>query len=67
MTDIRCDNHGSIVIVYATSDAGVTWLTEHLNAQAMRWGQLGFAVEPRYVDAILEGAADDGLTVGHER
>jgi hypothetical protein len=61
-SDISLTNHGSVVIIYGTSRAGAAWLAEHLDATALRWGA-GIAVEPRYVDAILEGAVEDGLEV----
>jgi hypothetical protein len=61
MCDIRVTNHGSIVILTGESDEGMNWLNDHLPLDAMRWGGCGFAVEPRYVEAITDGAADDGM------
>jgi hypothetical protein len=29
----------------------------------MRWGANGYAIEPRYIGQIVEGAGNDGLTV----
>lgn len=61
--DIRVRNHGSLVILIGLSEAGDRWLDASLHPEAPRWGG-GYVVEPRYVDAILDGAHDDGLEVG---
>ncbi len=64
MPDIRVTNHGSIVILAGVSDAGERWLDAHLAySDWQRWGPNGFAVEPRYVDDILDGAHEDGLEI----
>lgn len=60
MSDISLSNHGSIVILTGVTPEGTAWLEENLDPDAMRWGG-GFVVEPRYVGAITDGAANDGL------
>jgi hypothetical protein len=39
------------------------WLEEHVDPDAQWWGPT-LVVEPRYVPAILAGAAENGLLVG---
>jgi hypothetical protein len=61
--DIHLTFHGSIIIATGITETGIDWLEEHLEAGAMRWGQNGFAIEPRYIGQIVEGAGNDGLAV----
>jgi hypothetical protein len=60
MSDIVLNDHGSIVVMTGVTPEGAAWLEEHLDPDAMRWGG-GYVVEPRYVGAITDGAANDGL------
>ena len=61
--DLRVTNKaGSIVLLHALTDAGRAWIDEHIPDDAMRFGG-GIVVEPRYIDAIANGAMADGLTV----
>jgi hypothetical protein len=61
VADIIVENHGSIVLLAPESDTGAQWLNDNI-AHAMRWGG-SYAIEPRYVGDILDGAQNDGLTV----
>lgn len=60
--DIRAENHGSIVLLFGMSEEGQSWLDRHVDKDALRMGS-GIVAEPRYVNAILDGAISDGLTV----
>jgi hypothetical protein len=60
--DISIRNHGSVVVLTGVTPEGRAWLTDNIDPDAMRWGN-GFAVEPRYVGPILDGAADAGLEI----
>lgn len=60
--DIYVADHGSICILRGVTRDGLDWLTENLDPEATRWGH-AFAVEPRYVGAITDGAADAGLEI----
>lgn len=62
MPDLIVNNHFSIFILQADSEAGDAWITEHIPADAQVFGG-GVAVEPRCIEAIVEGARDDGLEV----
>lgn len=63
MTDFSFANHGSITLLTPRSRKAKSWLNEHINEEAQYWGA-SVVIEPRYVGAILQGIADDGLTVG---
>jgi hypothetical protein len=63
MNDLIIRNHGSVCILVAITPAGQEWIDEHIDPEAMRWGS-GIVVEPRYVEDIANGAANDGLSVG---
>jgi hypothetical protein len=54
---------GSIGLLTPLTPAAHDWADEHLPEDRMLWGKHSIVVEPRYVGAILEGIAEDGLTV----
>lgn len=51
----------SVYVLIPRSQAGQDWLDENIGQDAMSWGG-GLVVEHRYLEAILEGMAADGLT-----
>ena len=61
--DIEIGNHGSIVILNALSDQAIDWMEEHLDPEVQRWGRNGYVIEPRYVEDIIVGAIEAGLTL----
>lgn len=61
--DFRVDNHGSIVILWADSEAAQEWVAEHIPEDAQSWGRNGTVVEPRYIGDIIDGIQADGLNV----
>ncbi len=64
MTDIEFASHGSIVVLSGVSEYGKGWLEGRVVGEDTQyWGKDGIVVEPRYVDAIIEGARADGLEV----
>jgi len=64
MADFKLMHHGSVVLLTPTTSAGTKWLTEHIDlAQAIRWGQCSVAVEPRYIDTVIDGICEDGLSL----
>lgn len=58
--DFHVNNCGSIVILNATTVAGIEWAQGHLPEDALRWGN-GYVIEPRYLGDILDGILEDGL------
>jgi hypothetical protein len=62
VADLSVDNQGSICLLRAKTEAGRDWVAEHIPADAQWWCG-GVVVEPRYIDAIVDGAMNDGLEV----
>ena len=62
--DLGIERFSSIVMVRPFTDAGIDWLRENTGSEPWQWLGGALAVEPRYVDAIMEGADADGLLVG---
>lgn len=60
--DVRISDHGSIAILHPLTDAGKAWINEHLDGPESQWFGGGIAVEPRYMNPILQGMQDDGIT-----
>lgn len=63
MPDISAANHGSIWLLRPNTPAATDWFSDVIPEDA-QWFGGAVAVEPRYVDAIVEGAQAEGLTVG---
>lgn len=61
--DFTVFDHGSIVILNALTEQAQAWVDEHLPEDRLTWGVNGVVIEPRYVDAIIEGIIDAGLDV----
>lgn len=61
--DFQVQNHGSIVLLEPISVQASEWLELHIGDDAQFWGN-SVVVEPRYLQNIVAGIRDDGLTVG---
>lgn len=59
--DIEVDAYGSIFTLLPLTAEGIAWCEEHI-AHAMRWG-FAYAVDHRYVQAVIDGMMSDGLAV----
>lgn len=64
--DFRVEDHGTIALVTPVSVEAKQWLEENVPTESWQWHGDALAVEPRYVEALMDGAMDDGLTVGVE-
>ena len=62
MTDFLVQNEGTIIVLFPETDEAYSWVEEHINPDAQRWGRGGVVVEHRYFPDILEGITADGLT-----
>jgi len=62
MADVNIENHGSLVLIRPLTEAASDWLDENISEDAQRFGG-AVVVEPRYVEAIVEGMQNDGLEV----
>lgn len=63
-SDFEVHNHGTISILYPRTPAAEEWAFQNLPSDAQRWGVNGIVIEHRYVQDILFGINNDGLTVG---
>ena len=60
--DALVNDHGSVVIIMPLSGAAKDWWESNVQ-EAQRWGS-GYAVEPRYAEAIIQGMQEAGFSVG---
>ena len=65
MSDFLVAYDGSISLVTPVTPAAREWIDAHVPAAAPWFGP-SLAVEWRYVDSLLEGIEDDGLTIREE-
>lgn len=62
MTDLSfAYNGGTLATCTVMSSEGMEWVDEHVALEGWQWLGNSFAVEPRYVMDLLEGAKGDGL------
>lgn len=60
--DFSVENHGSIVLLRPLTPAAEAWIEEHIPDDAQTFGN-AIAVEPRYIQDIINGIVADGLTL----
>lgn len=51
--------YGSIAMLRPTTKAARRWIDEFLAVESWQWVRGAVAVEPRYVEAILDAYAED--------
>lgn len=61
--DFSVQNHGTLVSLWALTEAAQSWVEEHLPADRLTRGKFVTVVEPRYIDNIIDGIRDDGLEI----
>lgn len=62
VVDVLFENHGSICILQPLTEDGRVWIEANVQSDRMFYGG-GLVVEPRYVDVIVNGMINDGLSV----
>lgn len=60
--DFRCENHGSLFLLYPLTQSAHSWIEEHAPSDVQWFGNAA-VIEHRYVWTILVGIQDSGLTV----
>jgi hypothetical protein len=63
MADFRIMHHGTISTVTPLTNRCKAWLDEKVEAEGWQWFGDQLAVEPRYVDQVVEGMIEDGLMI----
>ena len=62
--DLRFEDHGSVVLVLADSDAGLEWLTHKVATASWQWlGPKAIGIDRRFASDLVSVAVDDGLHV----
>jgi len=59
--DIRLGFHGSLAFITPLTDDAHVWVSEHLGHEESLYWCAALVVEPRYLDPIIAGMADEGL------
>ena len=62
MSDFQLTDHGSIWLLNPVTKAAQEWVADNIPDDAQRHGN-AVAIEPRYVDNIVEGVSGAGLRV----
>ncbi len=66
MSDLSVVNCGSVFLIRSISPTGQEWLAEHIPEDA-QWFSGAVAVKHHDVGDIVQGAIDDGLSIGERR
>ena len=62
IADFMVNNAGSIIVLYPQTEAARQWIDEHIGEdKGFQPWYPNVIVEPRYIEAILEGIDSDGL------
>jgi hypothetical protein len=62
MADLSIQNEGSIYLLRGLTERGLSWIAEHIPADAQMYGG-AIVVEHRFIGEIAQGAVNDGLEV----
>jgi len=60
--DFRCENHGSLFLLYPLTESAQSWISQHIPPDAQTFGN-AIVVEHRFIWTILNGIQNDELTV----
>lgn len=61
--DVTFSDQGSITLVTPHTEAATAWVDENVQLEGWQWIGTAFAVEPRFLQHLLDGMAGDGLIV----
>ena len=61
--DVRVSGSGTMYLVTPLTEAAKEWVAEHVQLESWQWLGSGFGVEWRYVENLVEGMEDAGLSV----
>lgn len=60
--DFTLAHHGSVALLTPNTPEANKWLGEHIPDHALWWSR-GVVIEPRYVEAVMDGIVEDGMTL----
>jgi hypothetical protein len=63
--DFKLENHGCLFLLRPLSSAAKEWMNQNLpvdSSETQFWSE-AIVIEPRYVDAIVDGIIGDGLVL----
>lgn len=61
--DFFVEEHGSVVLLRPLNAAAIEWLNKNVQSEGWQWFGGALAVEPRYLEPLLEGIGEAGFTV----
>jgi hypothetical protein len=61
--DLTISSDGIIYLFHPESPAALAWLDDNVRLEGWQWLGRAFAVEHRYVGALVDGMVADGLRV----
>ena len=61
--DVEVRNSGSVIMVAPVTKAAKDWVAQHLSLEGWQWLGNAFAVDPHYINDLIDGMAGDGLHV----
>ena len=61
--DFDINNHGSVILINPLTEDGKQWLDENTDIANRQFFGSALAVEPRYLDYLIEGMIADGLSI----
>jgi hypothetical protein len=62
MADFWLVNHGSLCLLRPLNKNAITWIDTHTDPENRQFSGNALVIEPRYVDDVVAGAEEDGLT-----
>lgn len=62
--DFRIEYHGTITLLQPCTEACWTWLEDNVAYDDWQWFGNKLAIEPRYLDNLLQGLHDAGFSEG---
>lgn len=61
--DFTVSNHGTICLVRPQTNEAMAFVNEKVQLEGWQWFGGAFSVDPRYLENLIEGIIEDGLTV----
>jgi hypothetical protein len=66
MNDFALMNLGTIWTLRPENEVARTWIDDNVSTEPWQWFGTALAVDPHYVEHLVLGIENEGLTVGYE-